>query len=114
MIDGDPDHPIIEHPFRYRVVGFCFHRTLDDSEESYIDLSLQHGQVVRRLRFFSPQDVSIEEGFPNGAGMYIADVRQRGLAQLGVRVGYFAASPGAIQFWARTVIDLDTSAARST
>ncbi len=113
MIDDDPDHPIIEHPFRYRVVSFCFHRTLDDSEEAYLDLSLQHEQVVRRLRFFSPQDISIEEGFPHGAGMYIADVRQRGLDGLGVRVGDFEAMGGAIRFWARTVIDLDTPATRS-
>ena len=114
MYDGDPDHSIIEHPCRYHVVGFCFHRTLDDTEESYIDLSLQHGQVVRRLRFFSPRDVSIEEGFPEGSGMYIADVRLRDLDGLGVRVGDFEAMGGAIRFWARTVIDLDTPTARST
>ena len=114
MYDGDPDHPIIKHPFRYRVVGFCFHRTLDDSEESYLDLTLQHEQVVRRLRFLSPQDISVEEGFPHGAGMYISDVRQRGLDQLGVRVGDFEAMGGAIRFWARTVIDLDIPATRST
>ena len=113
MIDGDPDHPIIERPFEYRVVGFFFHRTLDDSEEAYLDLSLQREQVVRRLRFFSPRDISIEEGFPHGAGMYIADVRQRGLDGLGVQVGDFEASGDAIRFWARTVIDLDTPATRS-
>ena len=113
MTDGDPDHPIIARPFEYRVVGFCFHRTLDDSEESYIDLSLQREQVVRRLRFFSPRNVSVEEGFPEGCGMYIADVRQCGLDGLGVRVGDFEASPGAIEFWARTVSDLDAPATRS-
>lgn len=107
MIDGDSDHPIIEYPFKYRVVGFCFHRTLDDSEESYLDLSLQREQIVRRLRFFSPRDISIEEGFPHGAGMYIADVRQRGLDGLGVRVDDSESSRGAIRFWARAVVDLD-------
>ena len=111
--EADPDHLIIAHPSRYRVVGFCFQRTLDDSEEAYIDLTLQCGEVMRRLRFFGPRRVSIEEGFPDGAGMYIADVRQRGLEGLGVHVGDYEASRGAIEFWARTVVDLDAPNTRS-
>ena len=105
----DPEHPIIERAFEYRVIGFCFHRVLDGSEESYIDLTLQHAEAVRRLRFLSPQSISIEDGFPEGSGMFIADVRHRGLDRLGVRVDDFEASSGAIRFWARTVIDLDTT-----
>ena len=103
----DPNHPIIERPFEYRVTGFAFHRALDDSIESYADLTLQRDDVIRRLRFLGPQSISIEEGFPNGSGMFIADVRHRGLEGLGVRVDDFESSGGAIRFWARTVIDLD-------
>ncbi len=109
-MEPDPDHPIIAHPSGYRVIGFSYQRTLDHSEEAYIDLILQRDDVVRRLRFFGPRRVSIEEGFPEGGGMYIADVRQRGLEGLGVHVGDHEAAPGAIEFWARTVIDLDTPA----
>ena len=103
----DPDHPIIEHPCRYSVVGFCFHRTLDDTQESFIDLTLQREQTVRRLRFLSPQAISIGEGFPHGQGLFIADIRRRGLEGLTVEVGDFESSGGAIQFLARAVVDLD-------
>ena len=88
-------------------MGFCYHRTLDASEEAYVDLTLQDGGRVRRLRFLAPQTISIGEGFPNGLGMYIADVRHRGLEGLNVRVDDYEASGGEIRFWARTVIDLD-------
>ena len=104
----DPEHPIIDRPFEYQVIGLAFFRTLDGSEESYIDLTLRRDTYIRRLRFLSPQSLSIEEGFPDWGGMVILDVRHRGLDRLGVRVDDFEASPGAIRFWARTVIDLDT------
>ena len=107
MIRMDPDHPIIEHPSSYCVIGFCFHRTLDGTQESHVDLILQREQTVRRLRFFSPQAISIGEGFPHGQGLFIADIRQRGLEGLAVEVGDFESSGGAIQFFARAVVDLD-------
>ena len=103
----DPDHPIIDHPSAYQVIGFSFRRTLDGSIEPFIDLTLQHGEIVRRLRFLGPQSISIEDGFPDGCGMYIKDVRNRGLDGLGVLVDDYEASGGAIRFWARAVIDLD-------
>jgi len=105
----DPDHPIIDRPSEFRVIGFAFQRALDDSTEPYIDLTLQRGDTVRRLRFLGPRSISIEDGFPEGCGMFIADVRHHGLDGLGVRVDDYEASGGAIRFWARTVIDLDTT-----
>ena len=92
----DPDHPIIEHPCRYSVVGFCFHRTLDDTQESLIDLTLQREQTVRRLRFLSPQAISIGEGFPHGQGLFIADIRRRGLEGLTVDGGPLGTRPLAV------------------
>ncbi len=108
----DPDHPIIERPNAYAVVGLYYHRTLDDSEEAYIDLTLQKGDVVRRLRFLSPQQISVGEGFPHGIGLYIADVRARGLEGLNVHVDDYECSGGEIRFWAREVIDLDDTEKR--
>jgi hypothetical protein len=29
--DGDPDHPIIERPFEYEIIEFCYHNDPDDS-----------------------------------------------------------------------------------
>jgi hypothetical protein len=65
--------------------------------------------MVRRLWFWSPQQLQIEEGFPRPThGMAILDVRARGLDGLAVWVTDFEASRGQINFWAREVIDRDS------
>lgn len=107
--DGDPKHPIIERPWDYQILRFCYHNDPDDWRESYIDLTLGRGAVVRRLRFLAPQDLEIERGcFPQPTGgMCILDVRHRQMEEIGVRVADFEASRGAVTFWAREVVDLD-------
>jgi hypothetical protein len=107
--DGDPDHPIIERPWEYQILLFCYHHDPDDWRNSYIDLSLGRGTTVRRLRFLGPQELQIERGcFPQPTGgMCILDVRHRQLEGIGVRVADFEASLGAVTFWAREVTDLD-------
>jgi len=70
---------------------------------------LRKGAVVRRLRFWSPQQFAIEEGFPAPTGgVVILDVRGRRLEGLGVRVADFEGNHGAVTFWAREVVNLDT------
>ena len=102
----DPPHPIIARPWEYEVVGLNFQQS--DGPEPYLELTLQKGDVIRHLRFLSPQSLEIEEGFPmRTGGLYIADVSARGLDRITIRVDDFEASPGALRFWARTVIDLD-------
>ena len=101
----DPDHAIIEMPFRFAVVGFNFQRPRD--AESYIDLTLRRDEEKRRLRFFSPQRIELEEGFRNCPELEIKDLSGNQLDGLDVRVGDFEASFGAMRFWARDVIDLD-------
>jgi hypothetical protein len=105
--DRDPDHPIIQNPWQYRITGFSYKRSLADSQDSYIDLTLQKDEVVRRLRFHRPQDIRLDEGFPECSGLFISDVRERRLEGLAVRVGDFEASPGGVWFWAHSVEDLD-------
>lgn len=106
--DGDPDHPIIERPFEYEIVVFCYHHDPDDSRNSYLDMALQRGTTVRRLRFLQPQDLEIEKGFPRPTrGMCILDVRHRHMDGMNVRVADFEASWGKVTFWAREVLDLD-------
>jgi len=103
----DPQHPIIDRPFEYDVGALHYHVGLDGSEP-YIDLDLYRGAVVRRLRFWSPQDLEIEKSFPGPTrGMEILDVRARGLDRLAVRVSDFEGSWGKITFWAREVVDRD-------
>jgi hypothetical protein len=107
--DGDPDHPIIERPWEYEIVGFSYHRGTDSWTDSNIDITLQKGSRCRRLRFLGPRDLEITEGFPNSSGLCILDVSKRQLEGLGIRVADFEAFGGCPTFWAREVVDLDAS-----
>jgi hypothetical protein len=107
-VEPDPDHPIITHPHRYDVVGFNYQ--LPDDGEPYIDLTLRRDAVIRRLRFFSPREIEIESGFPGCSGLQIKDVSANQLTGIRVRVTDFEPSLDAVRFWARDVIDLDSSA----
>ena len=74
-----------------------------------MDLDLVRDGVVRRLRFWSPQQFQIEEGFPQPThGLAILDVKGRGLEGLAVWVTDFEATSGKITFWARAVVDRET------
>ena len=108
---SEPDfgapHAIIDNPARYRVVELHFNQATGESEP-HLDLYLARGDVVRRLRFLSPQRVVIEEGFPEPTGgMMVIDASSDGLEGIGVRVIDIEASLGSLTFFARTVIDLD-------
>jgi len=105
---GDEYHPIIDHPWKYDVVEFCYSRDLDDWSSARVDMTLQRDATVRRLRFLGAQRISIEEGFPvRTSGLCILDVSSAQLEGLRVHVTDFEASPGKIEFWAREVIDRD-------
>lgn len=104
----DPIHPIIRSPHEYSIVSLHFEIRQEDSE-GFLDLELRRNEVVRKLRFFSPQNLKIEEGFPvTTGGMVILDVRGRQWDNIGVHVDNFEASPGRITFWARDVIELES------
>lgn len=104
----DPFHKIIDRPWEYEISGFNFQTPEEQGGESYLDLTLRKGDVTRHLRFYSPQDIEVEKGFPmRTGGLAIYDVSSRGLNGLGVRVDDFEASWGKVRFWARDVIDLD-------
>lgn len=99
------DHPILRQPWTYDVVEFYFLAATDDTE-AYLDLSLRRSTELRRLRFFSPQDICLERGFPNCPGLFISDVSTSQLENIRVQVGDFEAGPGGMSFWARHVIEL--------
>lgn len=103
----DVPHPVVKRSWRYEIVGFNFQQG-DGTHECFVDLTLQEGQKRRHLRFLSPRDIEIRQGFPAGrGGLLILDVRARGMAGVAVMVDDFADSHGAVRFWAREVIDLD-------
>ena len=108
----DPHHPIIERPWEFQIVGFSYHRDLESWADSYLDLILQRGGCRRRLRFFGPQALHIDEGFPgfpSSSGLNVLDVSKRQLEGISVRVANFEQTGGCPTFWARNVIDLDAS-----
>ncbi|MHB1559979.1 MAG: hypothetical protein ACYC61_21215 [Isosphaeraceae bacterium] len=107
--DGDPDHPIVERPWEYEIVGLCYHRDPDSSADDSIDLTLQKGPRRVCLRFLGPQELQITEGFPNSSGLCILDVSKRQFDGLRVRVANLEAHGGCPTFWAREVVELDTS-----
>ncbi len=104
----ETDHPIIDKPWEYNIVEFRYHVDLRNWKESFIDLHLKKGIILRRLRFFSPQNLKIEQGFPQPThGLCILDIRSRQLEGFGVEVSDFEAGRGSITFLASEVVDLD-------
>lgn len=89
---------------------FGYHLDSKGQEDPYIELHLQKGTLIRRLRFRQPRDLEIEKGFPNRThGLCILDVSARQLEGVGIRIEDFENTPGAIRFWARDVVDLDAA-----
>ncbi len=110
-MEPDPHHPIIERPYEYAIADLRYHMGLDGSEP-FLDLTLVRGDTTRRLRFLAPQNLCIDRGFPAPTGgMVILDVRGRRLDRLKVEVADWEASHGGITFYARDVVDLDSTAA---
>jgi hypothetical protein len=108
-MEKDRQHPIIESPWLYSIAEFRYHAGLDGTEP-FIDLVLRRESVSRRLRFWSPCDLQIEEGcFPAPTGgLAILDVTERQLDGLRVLVTDYEGTRGSITFWARSVVDLDS------
>ena len=104
--ETDPRHPILPDAWRYEITGLHLELAAEDGTEPFLDLTLRRGDDIRRLRFYSPQDLEIERGGPISGGLTILDVRSRELDRLGVRVDDFEASPGSLRFWARDVEDV--------
>ncbi len=110
-MDDDPHHPILDRPYEYEIADLRYHVGLDGSEP-FLDLTLVLGPTSRRLRFWSPQNLAIEPGFPaSTGGMVILDIRARQLDGLNVQVADWEASNGTITFFARDVVELHTNAA---
>jgi hypothetical protein len=103
----DPIHSIVERPWDYEILSLSFYRSPSGEFEPFLNLTLKHGEALRHLRFYSPRELEIEKGFPAKTGGFcIYDVAARGLEGLGVRVGDFEASWGAVRFWAREVVEI--------
>jgi len=100
----DPDHPIIDQPWRYSVIGCDYHCGADG--QTHLDLLLQLDSTIRRLRFINVIDIHIRAGFPRCKGLLIKDVsgRASGNSKIYIQDENWS---GGIVFWAQDVIDLD-------
>jgi len=103
----DPDHSVLPEAWSWGIVGLNIQLAPKDETAPYLDLTLRRGLEERRLRFWSPRQLVVEEGGPTyTSGLSIQDVSVRGLDRLGVRVDDLEGSHGAVRFWARAVEEL--------
>ncbi len=103
---GDPEHPILSHPYSWELVEFMYREDQSDWRESYIDLVFARDGQERRLRFLAPRDLEMSRGLPNSIGLVILDISGRQLEGIKVRVDNFEQSHGAPRFWAAEVFEV--------
>jgi len=112
MRADEPLHPILPRPWTYDLERIDW-RPSPLMAETFIDLTFRKGDEVRRLRFVSPSNVRVDEGFCGQcSGLAIHDVRSRGWDGITVEVCNFEQDPG-ITFLAASVVDLDAAESRS-
>ena len=102
--DGrDPDHPILDQPWEYRIAELRYVVETSD-QEGFIEMLLGRGSEVRRLRFSSPRGFSVDEGFEPESyiGLQIVDVSGRQWEGIGVEVSCVENTAG-LRFFARAV-----------
>jgi hypothetical protein len=99
----DPDHPILDNPWEYRIAELRYVIGTPDDED-FIDLLLSKEGGLRRLRFWSPRMFSVGEGFDPGSykGLQIFDVSARQMEDVGVEVSTCENTAG-LRFFARAV-----------
>ena len=109
-IPEDPQHPILDRAWEYRIDSFHFEVDHEEPNSSFLDIAFRKNGSVRKLRFLAPRDLEIEKGFPAPTGgMMILDVSSRQLEGVGVQVVDREASHGAVTFLAREVVEVDQS-----
>lgn len=107
-MDAEPQHPIIDKPWTYELERIDW-RPSPMIAESFIDLTFRRGDERRRLRFLSPTQVRVDQGFCGQcSGLAIHDIRKRGWDRVRIEVVNFEQDPG-ITFLAADVVDLDQS-----
>lgn len=106
MSSEDPKHAVLPDAWRYEIVGLQLELDPENGQEPFLDLTLRLDGTRLTLRFFSPQNIEIEEGGPVSGGFTILDVSHRQLDGLSVRVDDYEARRGSLRFWARDVVPI--------
>jgi hypothetical protein len=106
--NAEPQHPILVEPWTYELERIDW-RPSPAIAESFLDLTFRRGSERRRLRFLSPTQVKVDQGFCGQSyGLAIHDIRRRGWDGVRIEVVNFESAPG-ITFYAADVVDLDQS-----
>jgi hypothetical protein len=101
---NDPNHPILERPWKFEMFTLQYWRPTAESEP-FIDVTLKDGIGFRNLRFSNPKDIEIHKGFPSQTAFCIFDVSNRGIVGFNVRVDNLISEDGAVRFWQREVME---------
>lgn len=100
-------HTIIERPWEFRIVKFEYNSQSDEPDEHHIELWLQKGSQLKKLKFSFPTQLKIEEGFPAPtSGMIIFDVSNLQMENINVQVSDFESSWGTVSFYAKSVEEI--------
>jgi hypothetical protein len=106
----DPDHPILDQPWRWEIEEFAW-RSEHDSMQAALDVRFIRDGQRRTLRFIEPQDVAIQFGgkHPIQCGeMAILDISRRRLDGLTIQVTEFGASGSPLRLYARSVQEIES------
>lgn len=103
----EPDHPIINEPWEYKIIEFKYHRG-HKNDEPHIDLTLKKNNEIQILRFRKPSGVRLYD-IPEHEGPSIKNVTGRGFESVQVAVCADACGQGHMSFWAEDVIDITES-----
>ncbi len=102
-----PYHPILDRSWEYEVFTLCFYQSPLGEFEPFLDLTLKKDDIIRCLRFHSPQNLEITRGFPAKTGGFcIFDISTTAVDGLSVYVDDIEEAHGAIRFWARDVVEI--------
>ncbi|MFL5730267.1 MAG: hypothetical protein ACJ75J_12345 [Cytophagaceae bacterium] len=101
------NHPLSEKLSEHKVSKLYYDFSYQDIDKHFIEITLKHEESVKVLKFHSPVNIKIEDGFPNPkGGIEMKDDQLDGQAMLYVKVSDFETSHGSITFWAKEVKEI--------
>ena len=102
------DHPIIQKPFEFDIIGFNLDCSSFDESEHSLTITFRKNEIIKKLKFIEPKEISIEKGFPTPTrGLVIWDISNQQLEDINIQVADIEASHGALNFYAKDVIEIN-------
>jgi len=100
-------HPILDKAYQYDIIGFNYDSSSYDFSEHTLEITFRKNDIVKKLKFIGPGELSIETGFPlSTGGLAILDITNHQLEKFNVQVIDEEASHGAVVFYAKDVFEI--------